>query len=132
MGNDNSAFDSDELNARLYELIQDIPESEKRDLLEVLEILQNSKPENRRKYLRKEPLKSIDCFMHEVVLKNCIQNISRAGAFIETVHSFRVGQKLSMAIPLEGYEDAVQLNGTIVRVDSDGVAVEFDETIPEI
>ena len=132
MGNDHSAFDSDEVNARLYRLISDIPESEKRNLLEVLEILHKSKPEDRRKYRRKEPLKSLDCFMHEVVLKNCIQNISKAGAFIETVHSFRVGQKLSMAIPLEGYEEAVHLKGTIVRVDSDGVAVEFDETISEI
>ena len=132
MENDKSAFDIDEVNARLFELISYISESEKRDLLEVLEILHESKPAERRKYRRKAPLTSIDCLMHEVVLKNCIQNISRTGAFIETAHSFCVGQKLSMAIPFEGYEEAVQLSGTIVRVDSDGVAVEFDETISVI
>ncbi|UCD90937.1 MAG: PilZ domain-containing protein [Desulfobacterales bacterium] len=132
MGNDNSAFDTDEVSNRLFELISSMPEAEKQDLLEVLEIMHASKRKERRKHHRNIPLMNMDLLMHEIVLKNCIQNISKAGVLIETTQSFSVGQKLSMAIQLAGKEDAVQLGGTIVRVDSDGVAIEFDETISEI
>ena len=132
MANDDGAFDTDEVNARLFELISYMPETEKRDLLEVLEVIQQSKSDDRRKHPRKAPLTKMNCLMHEVVLKNSIQNISKEGAFIETVHSFGVGQKLSMAISLVGYDHPVQLIGTIVRIDSDGVAVEFDEPISDI
>lgn len=132
MGNDNAAFDTDEISNRLFELISSMPEAEKRDLLEVLEIMHASKPTEKRKHHRKAPLTNMDCLMHEIVLKNCIQNISQAGAFIETADSFSIGQKLSMAILLAGREETLQLSGTIVRVDPDGVAIEFDETISEI
>jgi len=97
-----------------------------------LEIMHASKPTEKRKHHRKAPLANMDCMMYEVVLKNCIQNISQAGAFIETAHAFSIGQKLSMAILLAGCEETLQLSGTIVRVDSDGVAIAFDETISEI
>lgn len=132
MGNDNAAYHTDKISDRLFELISSMPEAEKRDLLEVLEIMHTSKSTEKRKHHRKVPLTNMDCLMHEIVLKNCIQNISQAGVFIETAHSFNIGQKLSMAIVLAGNEEALQLNGTIVRVDSDGVAIEFDETISEI
>ena len=132
MGNDNAAFDTDEISDRLFELISSMPKAEKRDLLEVLEIMHASKPTEKRKHLRKAPLTNMDCSIYEVVLKNCIQNISPAGAFIETADSFSIGQKLSMAILLAGREETLQLSGTIVRIDSNGVAIEFDETISEI
>jgi len=132
MGNDNAAFDTDEISDRLFELISSMPKAEKRDLLEVLEIMHASKPTEKRKHHRKAPLTNMNCLMHEVVLKNCIQNISPTGVFIETAHAFSIGQKLSMAILLTDYEETLQLSGTIVRVDSNGVAIEFDETISEI
>ena len=132
MGNDNAAFDTDEISDRLFELISSMPKAEKRDLLEVLEIMHASKPTEKRKHHRKTPSTNIDCLMHEVVLKNSIQNISQAGVFIETAHTFSIGQKLSMAILLAGREETLQLSGTIVRIDSNGVAIEFDETISEI
>ena len=132
MEKDNALLDTDEIKDRLLEIISSMPETEKCDLLEVLEIMQASKPTERRENQRKSPLTNTGFLMHEVVLKDCIQNISPTGAFIETAQSFSVGERLSMAILLAGNDEPIQLNGTIVRADSYGVAVEFDEEISEI
>ena len=132
MEKDNALLDTDEIKDRLLEIISSMPETEKRDLLEVLEIMQASKPTERRENQRKSPLTNTGFLMHEVVLKDCIQNISQTGAFIETTQSFSVGQRLSMVILLAGNDEPMQLNGTIVRADSYGVAVEFDEAISKI
>ena len=132
MEKDNALHDTNEIKNRLLEIISSMPETEKRDLLEVLEIMQASKPTERRENQRKSLLTNTGFLMHEVVLKDCIQNISQTGAFIETTQSFSVGQRLSMAILLAGNDEPMQLKGTIVRADSYGVAVEFDEAISEI
>lgn len=132
MGNDNTPLGTDKISQRLFEIISSMPTSEKRDLLDVLEIMHASKSSDRRRHNRKAPLTNMDCLMHEIVLKDCIQNISQTGVFIETAHSFSVGQRLSMAILIPGNKKPIQIKGTIVRVDSDGVAVEFDETILDV
>ena len=132
MENDKAPLDTDETQDRLFEIISSMPETEKRDLLEVLEIMHASKPMERRENQRKSPSTNTGFLMHEVVLEDCIQNISQTGAFIKTAQSFSVGQRLSMVILLAGNDDPIKLNGTIVRADSDGVAVEFDEAIPNI
>jgi hypothetical protein len=132
MEKDNAPLDTDDIKDRLFEIISSMADVERRDLLEVLEIMHASKPTERRENQRKSPATNTGFLMHEVVLKDCIQNISQTGAFIETAHSCGVGQRLSMAIHLAGNENPIQLNGTIVRVDAGGVAVEFDEAISDI
>lgn len=132
MENDKAQLDADEIKDRLFEIISSMPETEQRDLLEVLAIMRASKPTERRENQRKSPSTNTGFLMHQVVLKDCIQNISQTGAFIKTAQSFSIGQKLSMVILLADNEEPIQLNGTIVRADSDGVAVEFDEPISNI
>jgi hypothetical protein len=132
MANDKAPLNPDEIKDRLFEIISSMPESEKRDLLDVLEIVQASKPTERRGHQRTLPAPDTVFLMHEVVLKNCIQNISKSGAFIETAFCFSVGQRLTMAIRLAGNDEPLKLDGKIVRVGSEGVAVEFDKAVPEI
>ena len=132
MENDKALLDSDEIKDRLFEIISSMQAAEKRDLLEVLEIMHASKKTERREKQRKSTSTNTGLLMHQVVLRDCIQNISQTGAFIKTAEPFSVGQKLSMAILLAGNDEPIQLHGTIVRSDSDGVAVEFDEAITNI
>ena len=132
MGDDKAPHGKNEIKNRLLEIISSMPEADKRDLLEVLEIMQISKPAEKREHQRKAPSTNMGILMHKVVLSDCIQNISQTGAFIETVHSFDVGQKLSLTILLTGNDEPLTLDGTIIRVDPDGVAVKFDKTISNI
>jgi hypothetical protein len=132
MGNDNTPLNHDAIKDRLFDIISSMSASEKQDLLEVLEIMQASKSSERRGHQRTSPLPDTEFSMHEVLLKDCIQNISKSGAFIETGHCFSVGQRLTMAIRLPGNDEPLQLDGTIVRTESEGVAIEFDKNISDI
>lgn len=54
-----------------------------------------------------------------------IRDISVDGIFIETSHSFKIGDKISVVIPFSKGNRKVKLKGKIVRSTQDGVGVKF-------
>ena len=58
--------------------------------------------------------------------------MSRSGLYIETEPQIPllIGQKLTQTFILPGTEDLVKISGDIVRIDSNGIGIQFDELIP--
>ena len=61
-----------------------------------------------------------------------IQNLSCSGLYIGTQLPLFVGQGLSMAFSLTDSEEPIKVKGEIVRTDSNGIGVEFDEPLTDI
>jgi Tfp pilus assembly protein PilZ len=74
----------------------------------------------------------VDFSIDNFPFTNFIQNISASGAFIETALPFSTDKELSMTFILPGHEDSVQITGKIVRTDSKGIGVQFDELLNEV
>ena len=59
------------------------------------------------------------------------QNISNSGVFIHTDFSFHIDQQITMILSPPKIEKDITVGGRIVRVDSKGIGVKFDELIPD-
>ena len=59
------------------------------------------------------------------------QNISHSGVFIHTDFSFHIDQQITMVLSPPKIEKDITVGGKIVRVDSKGIGVKFDELIPD-
>jgi Tfp pilus assembly protein PilZ len=60
------------------------------------------------------------------------KNISNSGVFIQTDFSFRIDQQITMILSPPKVEKDITVGGKIVRVDSRGIGVKFNEFIPDV
>ena len=120
-----------EVRGRLFELIFEMAEADSRALKEELE--KGLQPEQEQKERRKHPRKNsfihVDCSGNKCAFTDFIQNISDSGLYIETQMPLFPDQELSLTFSPPGAEDSVKIIGEIVRVDSRGIGVQFDELL---
>jgi hypothetical protein len=107
-------------------------EEEIQELVKELEKRQDSKFSEKRKHSRKRTFIYADCSGDKCEFTDFIQDISAGGVFMETKTPLFVNQELSITFTLPGTEDSIKIKGNIVRVDSKGAAIQFDEPLPYI
>ena len=124
------------MTVRLVELILNMPDAERLDLLKGLQDRivsekaetsdQTHMPyEDMREHPRKTSLIAVDCKTHDVRFTNFINDISNGGVFIETNAHFYEGQQLKMNFSLAEADNSITVNGKVVRVNSQGIGVQF-------
>ena len=96
-----------------------------------MEKWQQSNLVENRKYHRKKTFIRAECTLNRFVYTDFIQNLSASGLFIETQLPIFVGEELSLTFSLTDIEDHVKITGKIVRVDSKGIGVQFEELLPD-
>ena len=132
MTNNSNKFSSEEVYDRILKIIADLSEKQQRNLLDRLEKWRRSKFKEKRKYPRKQTFIWAECSANRRALNDFIQNLSVGGLFIETQIPFFVGEGLSMTFSLSGADDPIKITGKIVRVNTRGIAVQFDEVLTDI
>ena len=132
MTNDDKPLGTDEVEARLSELLSDMSEAEKRDFLEKLEEWQACKQKEKRKYPRKRISIYAVCSGYDSYFRDYIQNIGPGGVFIETQSPLFINQELTTTFFLPASKAPIKAKGKVIRTDSKGIAIEFDEIIPDI
>jgi hypothetical protein len=124
----------------LSSLITSISETKRCELLEKLtgwylskhsELMGCSKHAELREYPRK-PLKTpVELSKNGFTFMCLTQNISKSGAFIQTDFSFHINQQITMILSPPKIKKDITVGGKIVRVDSKGIGVKFDEKLPD-
>lgn len=79
-----------------------------------------------RQHPRRPYNKSLYFISNNQNYKGLITNISRGGAFIETLINFSVGQIIILVVPGHKGRKTLKLKGCIVRLNRSGVGVKFD------
>ena len=126
--NDNK-LGRNEVRAFIFEIIDDMSETEMRQLLKDLEGWQKSKNE-KRKYPRRSTLMEITYSSDQRrIFEDFVRNISAGGLFIETNLVTELGQKLTMTFCHPGSGDPIKVLGKIIRVDSGGIGVKFNKLL---
>jgi len=124
-------MDIKEVQSRISEIISRMSEAQSRKFLKGLEKWQQFNLVENRKYQRKKTFIPVDCSNDRIVFTDFIQNLSASGLFIETRLPLYVGEELSLTFSLTDIEDHVKITGKIVRVDSKGIGVQFEELLPD-
>ncbi len=126
------AYDTSVVNTRLSDLLSSMSEEEIQDLIEELEERLDFEFREKREHTRKSTLIYVDCTDKKSTFTDFIQNISAGGLFIETNIPSFINQELSMTFTLPNTEDPLEIKGKVVRSDSKGIAVKFDEPLPNV
>ena len=136
------AKSSDARNAKdLSSLITSISEAERCKLLVKLSNWYHSKyskPKEHSKHLELRGYPRKSCIIPVELSNNgftfmCLtQNISISGVFIQTDFSFHIDQKVSMILSPPKIGKDITVGGRIVRVDSRGIGVKFDELLRDL
>lgn len=107
---------------QLIELINNLSESQQRELLSMLNDWQ--RPEQR-KHPRKGCFMAVDYADRDRVFKDFIKNISAGGVFIETNTPFSIGKGISLTFSSSNYERPIKITGKIVWTGTLGIGVQF-------
>jgi hypothetical protein len=132
MQEDNNVLKSSEVTTRLFGEIANLPEADRQSLINALFDREQHNFEVNRRHPRKPSKIAVDCLIDNLSFTLFIQNISRSGAFIETELPFLNNKTISMSFYLPGNEVPMKTAGKIVRADSKGIGVQFDEMLPDI
>jgi hypothetical protein len=132
MQENNNVLKSSEVTTRLFGEIANMPEANRQNLLNALFEREQHNFDVNRRHPRKPSKIAVDCLIDNLSFTHIIQNISRSGAFIETELPFLNNKALSMTFSLPGDEVPIKTAGKIVRTDSKGIGVQFDEILPDI
>ena len=148
MTDDTNSISPKEINARIFEifsnmsedenrkflsiLISKIPEEKGRELLKKLEGWVQSKDIDLREHPRKYTSVLVEILSDGVIFTEFIQDISNGGVFIQTDGNFYLYQKITMTFSLPKGKKDITVSGKVVRVDSQGISVQFDEVLPDI
>ena len=131
MENNNNELGKNEVRAFIFEIIDDMSDTEMRQLLKDLEKWRKSKNE-KRKYPRRSTLINITYSSDQRrIFEDFVRNISAAGLFIETNLLSELGQKLTMTFSHPDSGDPIKVLGKVIRVDSQGIGVKFNKLLSD-
>ena len=88
---------------------------------------ENEPREKERSRLPRTPrLQEVDFVVQGRAYGGFIGNVSAGGAFIETRESFSIGREITLTFPSPAKNGCVKMSGKIVRTDSKGIGVKFN------
>lgn len=132
MKNNDNEFSRDEVRAFIFGIIDDMSDTEMRQLLKDLENWQKSKNE-KRKYPRRSTIIDITYSSDQRrFFEDFVRNISAGGLFIETNLITELGQKLTMTFSHPDSGDPVKVLGKVIRSDSEGIGVKFNKLLSDL
>ncbi len=116
----------DNFTIHMFKLIFELNEDQRNILQEKLEVMTSEKYEfEKRGYLRKPCLISVDYTVQNREYRSFILDISAFGVFIETKSYFIPGQDIKMTFTVPTQQTPFKLNGQIVWSGIQGIGVKF-------
>lgn len=115
-----------EVQAHLIRMIMEMSDIERKELLIKLEQYRRHET---RKYPRKPSFIPVECSSFEACFTDFIQDISGGGVFIQTDGHFFAGQQITLTFTLPKAEEDITVSGEVVRVNTRGIGVRFNEPL---
>ena len=132
MKNNGNELGRNEVRAFIFGIIDDMSDTELRQLLKDLENWQKSKNE-KRKYPRRSTLLDISYSSDQRrIFDDFVRNISAGGLYIETNLISELGQKLTMTFSHPNSGDPIKVLGKVIRADSGGIGVKFNKLLSDL
>lgn len=118
-----------ELVEALIERIKQLPQAKQEELLALLD---SRLPGRQRRYLRYAKQVEVGIGTEDKAFLAQSKDISAGGMFVEAPQPLDPHKTLSVVLSLPSAEQPFKFKGHIVRLTSEGIAVEFDQVTPYI
>jgi hypothetical protein len=110
----------------LIRRILDMPPERRAVLLDrLITPFDEEDPDTKRDNARKSYNKPVYFDFENFTYTGYIKDLSTTGMFIETEETFQIGQMIMVNIPDSTDENQVRLAGEIVRMEPDGIGIQF-------
>ena len=113
----------DEIIKRVRNLTQD----QQKEILEILKTWQAGK---QREHQRLKSRVDIDVVVGDRIIQTDARDISASGIFINTSGKFETNQSVRVVFSVPGFDKPFKLQGMIVRVEKNGLAIKFENITP--
>ncbi len=137
MENNDNKSSIAEVQTRIFQIISNMPEEQKRELLRSLEKWQSefddkqqSKVKDRREHSRKPISVYTICETNNCYFRDFTKDVSAGGVFIGTETNLSINEELFMTLFHTSFETPVRNRGKVTRVDPKGIGVKFNKAIP--
>ena len=97
---------------------------------ELLSILKEWQQEKKREFQRMRSKAQVDVASDRRLVQTDMRDISASGIYINTPGRFNLKEKVKVVFTIPGYEKPFKLTGRIVRVEEQGIAIQFEEITP--
>ena len=114
----------------LDEIIQRVRSLTKAQQKEILQLLRTWQTGRQRDYQRLKIAADIDVVTKTRVIQSDTRDISASGIFVRVKGKFDPGESVRLGFSIPGYDKPFKLEGKIVRVEKEGVAIRFEKVSP--
>ena len=97
---------------------------------ELLVMLKEWQLGKKREFQRLSTNTEVDVAVSDRVIQTDIRDISASGAFINASGKFAPDQDVRVVFTIPGFEKPFKLQGKIVRVEANGIAIKFEDITP--
>lgn len=97
---------------------------------EILDILKSWQTGPQRGYQRLEAKTGVDVVVGDSLIKTTTRDLSASGIYINTSGKFTANKDVRIVFSVPGYDKPFKLQGMIVRVEQNGMAVRFENITP--
>ncbi len=112
------------------EIIKRVRNLTKEKQEEILEILKSWQAGKQREYQRLQTKTDIDVLVENKVVRAQTSDISASGLFINASGKFEAHKSVRVVFTVPGYNKPFKLQGSIVRVEENGLAIKFENITP--
>lgn len=120
-GNDRKMLDE------IIKRVRNLNPDQQREILEILNTWQVGK---QREYQRLKAKADIDIVVGNKVIQTDTTDISASGLFINTKGKFEANKIVRIVFSVPGVDKSFKLQGTIIRVEKSGIAIQFENITP--
>lgn len=96
----------------------------------MLSILKSWDSESHREYQRLSTQINIDVAIGNRVIQSSAENVSASGIYLRTSGKFSPDEKVRVVFTVPGMDKPFKLEGKVVRVEREGLAIQFEKITP--
>lgn len=114
----------------LDEIIRRVKNLDSEQQEDILNMLRDWQAGKQREYPRRETSAEIDVVVGNRVIQTTTRDMSASGIFINTSGRFETDKTVRIVFSVPGYDKPFKLEGMIVRVEENGLAIKFENITP--
>jgi len=107
--------------------VRNLTDNQQKEILQILKTWQTGK---QREYQRLETRADIDVLVGDRIIQTDAKDISASGIYINTSGKFETDRSVRVVFSVPGYDKPFKLQGKIVRVEQNGMAIKFENITP--
>lgn len=115
---------------QLIKIIKRLRELTYEQRQDVLEMIKDWPEGKSREFKRLQTSAEVDVLIEDRVIQTHAKDVSAGGIFINAQGNFKTDKDVRIVFTVPGHNKPFKLKGTIIRVQEDGIAIQFNETSP--